>query len=367
MSKRLRRASFVCIALVLLLSSLAITGCTSQGAESSGTKDAEATDTITVQDSANRYVEVPYPVKSIVVLWDNPTEELKALGAIDRIVGIDEATKAKVDEGYYPGLADTPVVGSSEEPNYEAIAELDPDVVICLSSYPPLPDEVQAELEPFGIAVVSLDFFRTDVYFREVTTLGAMLGREEETASYIDFFRKPLDMVAKRIAEIADADRKTVYFEGADDYGTYGGAGYGCGIPGMIVSGGGVDLYPEITAEWFEADPEDIAERNPDFIIKGQSGGYFLADDTDFKAVHDAIMARPELAASTAVTQNQVHVMSFDVSGGARKKFGPMFIAKILYPETFEDFNPESVLKEYYEKYLGLEWQGVYTYPAINQ
>ncbi|MDZ4655100.1 MAG: ABC transporter substrate-binding protein [Coriobacteriia bacterium] len=367
MSKRLKRALLVCIASVLLLSSLAITGCSSASTENTDTEEAVAADTITVQDSADRYVEVPYPVESIVVLWNNPTEELKALGAVDRIVGIDEATKAKIDEGYYPELADTPVVGSCEEPNYEAIAELDPDVVICLSSYPPLPEEIAGELEPFDIAVVGLDFYRTDVYFREVTTLGAMLGLEEETADYIAFFKESLDMIAERVGEIADADRKTVYFEGADDYGTYGGAGYGCGIPGMIVTGGGVDLYPEITAEWFEADPEDIAQRNPDFIIKGQSGGYFLADDTDFKAVHGAIMARPELAASTAVTQNQVYTMSFDVSGGARKKFGPMFIAKILYPELFEDLDPESVLKQYYEDYLGLEWQGVYTYPAINQ
>lgn len=99
--------------------------------------------TVTVLDSANRYVTVNYPVEKIVVLWNNPTEELKALGAIDRIVGIDTETKAQVDQGLYPELANTPVVGSSDEPNYEEIGKLKPDVVIMLSSYPPLPDEVQ--------------------------------------------------------------------------------------------------------------------------------------------------------------------------------------------------------------------------------
>lgn len=368
MSARLRRVALFCLSMGLLVSPLAVIGCGSDSGDDAGAAAAPAdAETITVQDSADRYVEVPYPVEKIVVLWDNPAEELKALGAIDRIVGIDDATKAKVDAGYYPELSDTPVVGSYEEPDYEKIAGLDPDVVICLSSYPPLPGDIQKELEPFGIPVVGLDFYRTEVYFREVTTLGTMLGLEEEAAAYIDFLRGPLDMIAERIAEIADADRASVYFEGADDYGTYGGAGYGCGIPGMIVPAGGIDLYPEISAEYFEADPEDIANRDPDFIFKGQDGGYFLTDDSQFKAVHDSLVARPELAEVTAVTEGQTYVISFDVTGGARKKFGPMFLAKIMYPDVFKDFDPELVLKEYYEDYLGLEWQGVYTYPAIGQ
>ena len=103
-------------------------------------------ESVTIQDSADRYVEVSYPVERIVVLWDNPTEVLKALGAADRTVGIDIATKNWVDKGLYPELKDIPVVGSWDEPNYEKIAELEPDAVIMLSSYPPLPDEVQKQL-----------------------------------------------------------------------------------------------------------------------------------------------------------------------------------------------------------------------------
>jgi len=363
-SRQVKLACLMLVAAVVALAPVA-TGCSSESGDSGAANAAERT-TITVQDSADRYVEVPYPVERIVVLWDNPTEELKALGAIDRIVGIDDATKAEVDAGYYPELKDTPVVGSYEEPNYEQIAELEPDVVICLSSYPPLPADIQKKLEPFGIPVVGLDFYRTEVYFREVTTLGKMLKLEDQTAAYIDFLKQPLDMIAERVAEIPDDERASVYFEGADVCGTYGGAGYGCGIPGMIVAAGGVDLYPEISAEYFEADPEDIAQRDPDFIFKGQDGGYFLTDDSQFKTAQSEIVDRPELAGSTAVKKGQVYAISFDVTGGARKKFGPMFLAKVLYPDVFADFDPEAVLRTYFEDYLDLTWQGVYIYPAIG-
>ena len=159
--------------------------------------------------------------------------------------------------------------------------------------------------------------------------------------------------------------RKLVYFEGADDYHTYGGADYGCGVPGMIRAGGGIDLYPQITTYYFEVDPEDVTQRNPDFIFKGQSGGYFLTNNTQFRSVHDSIVSRPELTQTTAVISNNVYVMSFDVTGGARKIFGPMFLAKTLYPNQFPDFDPEQVLREYLETYLDLTWQGVYVYPGL--
>jgi len=203
------------------------------------------------------------------------------------------------------------------------------------------------------------------VYFREVATLGFILGLEEEAAGYSSFYRDILDMISSRISEIPEEERKLVYFEAAADYKTYGGAGYGCGVPAMIRAGGGIDLYPEITSQAFEADPEDIAQRNPDFIFKGQTEGYFLTDDTLFKSVHDSIISRPELAGTKAVANGDVYVISFDVTGGARKIFGPMFLAKILYPDRFADFDPESVLKEYLETYLGRTWKGVYVYPGL--
>lgn len=362
-----------CIAIISLIAMLTMAvGCTSKNAPGTASPDASASPaaeavqkTVSIQDSANRIVEVPCPVQSIVVLWSNPTEIIAALGAADRIVGIDTSTKEEVDKGYYPELKDAVDVGSYDEPNYEQIAELNPDVVIMLSSYPPLPDEVQTQLDAYGIPVVALDLYMTESFNREVSTLGFMLGLEDKADELIAFFKEPLDKITAVVSKIPDSERKTVYFESAKDYGTYGGAGYGCGVPGIIRPAGGIDLYPEISASYFEADPEDIATRNPDVIIKGQNAGYFLSDTTEFKAVTDAILARPELVNTTAVKNKAVYTLSFDVAGGSRKLFGPMYLAKILYPDKFTDFDPSTYLKEYLEKYLGRTWQGVYVYPEI--
>ncbi len=328
---------------------------------------ALAEETITIVDSAGRTVELPYPVNSVVALNGNVPEEMIALGAGDKIVGIGLGTKTKVDEGLLPGLEDAVVIGDSEDPNYEKIAELDPDVVIQFSSWPPVPDELQMKLDPFGIPVVALDLYRMEVYNDEVELLGKILGHEQEASDYIAFIQDQYDLINESFKTIPEEERKVVYFEGVGLYETYGGADFGCGIPGMIRAGGGKDLYPEIEAYYFNANPEDVAERNPDVIFKGISEpkGYFMEDETVLKNLREEVMNRPMWSNTTAVKNGDVYAISFDATAGLRKKFGPLFIAKALYPETFSDLDPESFLMTYLEDYLGLEPQGVYIYPPL--
>jgi iron complex transport system substrate-binding protein len=360
MNARTKQIAAITLAVVFVVSAFIGGYGLSQGS-------AQSTDgTVTVQDSAGRYVELEAPVESIVVLWSNPVEEIRALGAIDRIVGIDQSTQEKVDIGLYPELADVQLVGTWDNPNYEVIAELDPDVVIMLSSYAPLPSEVQAQLNPFDIPVVGLDFYMVEAYFQELRTLGFMLGLEERAEEYIEFFDSMYGMIEERVSDITWENRTTVYFESADDaYSTYGGGDYGCGIPGIIRAAGGMDLYPEATPYWFMVDPESVIVRNPDVIIKGDPKGYLLNDTSEFETIYEEIMNRPELQSTNAVLEERVYVLSFDVAGGARKKFGPVFLAKILYPELFEDLDPEVFLQEYLNEWQGLEYRGVYLYPGF--
>jgi len=354
----LRIKSIITLTIVMGLLLTAINTC-ALASDTNGTSK-----TITIVDSANRTVEVPYPVESVVVLWSNPAKEMRAIGAVERIIGMDQSTKDEVDKGTLPELANVPVVGTQEEPNYEKIAELKPDVVICLSAgYPPEPDEIQTKLEPFGIKVVGLDFYRTEVWFDEIEKLGMILDKEYEAAEYADFFHRYYSQIDEVVASIPDGEKKSVYFEGDKRYQTYGGAGYGSGIPNMVRAAGGRDLYPEREEMAFEVNPEDVAQRNPDVIFKGTTLGWNAKNDIEFKNLRDEIMNRTELASTKAVENGQVYVISFDVAGGAGKKFGPVFLAKTLYPEKFPLLDPMAFYREYLEKFQGLEYEGVYIYP----
>ena len=335
------------------------------GQASSG--DSASSSTITITDSAGRNVEIPYPVKSVVAVNGNVPEEMIALGAAEGIVGITKGTKKKVDQGLFPALKGVEVVGSGDEPDYEKIAQLKPDVVIQYSTWPPLPDEIEKKLKPFGIAVIALDLYRMEVYTNEVELLGKILGKDERTQEYLSFIQDQYDAINQTLARIPESEKKTVYFEGVNYYETYGGDGYGCGVPGMIRAGGGKDLYYDQTPEYFNANPEDVAKRNPDFIFKGiaEPQGYFIENDSILKELRNNVTSRVELANTNAVKNGHVYAISFDATSGLRKKFGPLFIAKALYPEKFQNLDPEGFLLKYLTDYLKLPQQGVYIYPPI--
>jgi len=324
---------------------------------------------LTVLDSADRAVTIPKPVERIVVLWKNAPEEIRAMGVIDRIIGIDTDTAGET--GYmggplfFPELMDVPVVGSCDDPNYEMIIDLDPDVVIMLASYPPLPDEVQEILAPASIKVVGLDFYRVDVFYEELATLGYILDTEERAEEYINFFQSWTDRIDYVVEDLEPEEKKTVYFEQVAKYHSYGGAYYGCGVPGAVRAAGGIYIYDDVSEYGFEVDPEDLIDRNPDVIFKLANvgnGGYTLTDTSELKEVRDEIINRPEMSLITAVKNDDVYVINMGISGGARKLFAPVFMAKCLYPKKFEDLEPHDYLKEYLEEWQNLPYQGVYVH-----
>ena len=54
---------------------------------------ADAQKTVTITDSSGNRVKIPYPVERIAVLTPTASEIIVALGAENRVVGIDQYTK----------------------------------------------------------------------------------------------------------------------------------------------------------------------------------------------------------------------------------------------------------------------------------
>src|SRR5690606_12525208 len=120
-------------------------------AQSATTAPAEAAATsVTVTDSQGREVEVPTNPETVVAMDWSVIRTLSDLG-----VEVDAVPQAV---GQLPedlaAYADTTTVGTVFEPDYEAIAALDPDVVI-VGSRSGTP-EVVAEFEKFAPAVLDM-------------------------------------------------------------------------------------------------------------------------------------------------------------------------------------------------------------------
>jgi hypothetical protein len=87
-----------------------------------------------VVDSRGKSVNITSDVQRIVVLRSGIIETLFALGAQDKIVGIDESTKAGTGYGAFPVKLDANITSLpcpvNKDPNIEQIVALNPDVIL---------------------------------------------------------------------------------------------------------------------------------------------------------------------------------------------------------------------------------------------
>jgi len=319
---------------------------------------------LTIIDFAGRTVTIDKPVEKIVLLNPNPYELCRALGAEDKIVGIHSSVRDNYQELLFPELKDITVVGTSDEPNYETIIDLDPDLLIQFSDWPVLPDELQEILGPAGINVLGLDFVKVDVFYNELAILGYILDTEERTYEYIDFFQSWTTRIDEVVEELDPEEKRTVYYEEESKYHT---TSYGVGDDIMVRAAGGIHIYDDVReGKFFEVDPEDLVERNPDVIFKSGGWGmrgFNLTDTSEYEEIREEVMNRPELSVVNAVKNGDVYVINWGITGGWKKIFGTVFIAKYLYPEKFEDLEPHDFLKEHLKEWQNVPYRGVFVYP----
>ncbi|WP_132057250.1 cobalamin-binding protein [Halorussus amylolyticus] len=133
----------------------------------------------------------------IVSLAPSATETLRALGGLDRVVG---ATHHCPD-------ADAPAVGGWLNPDYDAVADRDPDLVVTADA---LQADVAADLRERGHEVFHAAPATLDEVVESFADLGAAVGLPEAGDDLARGARDRLDRVRSLVA---DRDRPVVYCE----------------------------------------------------------------------------------------------------------------------------------------------------------
>ena len=112
--KRILLVIAILLVLLLLMSSLAQAQTPAQGVQ--------------ITDDRGRVVALPQPPQRIVTLLPSLAETVCALGACQRLVGVDRYTN------WPDSVKQLPQVGGGIDPNIEAIVALRPDVVLMATS-----------------------------------------------------------------------------------------------------------------------------------------------------------------------------------------------------------------------------------------
>jgi iron complex transport system substrate-binding protein len=238
--------------------------------------------------------------KAIISLSPSSTEQLFAIGAGAQVIAVDEYSD-------YPAEAlELPHDLSGFEPNVEAIAALEPDLVVMEST------AIQEQLEALGIEVfVALAPATLDDLYAQLEQLGAATGHIAEAAELVA--QMQVDVEAALAAVPAQPESLSIYHELDPTYysvtsGSFIGQVYT--MFGLSNIADGVEPgndYPQLNAEY-------IIGSAPDII--------FLADTKYAGESADTVAARAGWDAIPAVANGNVVPMDDDIAS----RWGPRII-----------------------------------------
>ncbi len=327
---------------------------------------------LTVLDSADRTVTVKMPVERIVVLTYPDAEAIKIVKAEERVVGVSSDIKRR--NTFFPELSKLPSAGVTSNPDLERIIELNPDIV-CTGKLKSMGANLEDKL-PDAIAVTCWDMGRLEVMTKNIQMLGYILGNTEDAREFCTFYQEYIDeMIWERVSEIPEDDRERVYIEYCDDYRAFATGSSGHEI---CVAAGGVNIAADLPCfsekPIAEVDQEWLIEENPDVIVKTvrcKTGlcGYGEDDPEAMRLERERIMSRPGWEGMTAA-ENRTYLIDMDLVGSTANFVGAAYMAKWLYPDLFEDLDPEAFHQEYLTRFQRLDYDldgnGVFVCPEVT-
>lgn len=341
----------------------------------SSARITEQSKTLTFTDTSGKKITLDIPVQKAVVINRNTAEAIKLLGAADRVVATGDTT---VKNNPYLGFQDLPDVGETGQVNLELILSLKPQVVFTYTNRPDR--KLEEKLEPAGIQVVRMNNYLPDQMDTELELLGKLFGKEERAAQFLKWKHEIERITAERIKDIDEKDKKSVMALSAGFLNSNGGyrifpsqslggkPGVGEGYATILA--GGRDAAPDLQWDPAEAsttimvDEEYVLKRNPDVITLHGTwlGGYEATDVKPFQDLFANIMKISCLSKLKAGKNRDVYFFHTNFLGSDKRYIGVLQLAKYLYPDRFQDIDPDRYAKEYFEKWLGVPYKGIWYY-----
>lgn len=338
--------------------------------------------TIEVTDMKGRTVMLPADIQRVVVTFN--MEEYFAVASeegIDKLVGWShkywEGRRQDAYDAFtavYPQLADIPDVGYNGDISIEAIISLQPDVVLASSTganYNAL-EPAFDNLRAAGIECVFFDFHKQTVetHCQSVQLLGTILGQEERAQEIADFYTEQMSVVTERLADLPDEARPRVYMEFSMGPGQYGNTWSEQMWGALIRTCGGTNIAAGMEGASVDIAPEQVISANPEVIIFACSPRNDVSDNIVVGYSADEALAREHMEAYKtrdgwanldAVKNNRMGGLYHDLSRHIFDFAGAQFLAKMIQPELFADLDPEANLAEFFERFMPVDLDGVWT------
>lgn len=238
----------------------------------------------------------------IVSLSATATEMLYALGAEDQIVAVDNFSN------YPQAAADFATKIDAFEPSVEAIAELDPTVVLLTYD----PGDLQAQLEKLGIKVwIGAAAATLDDSYAQITELGDLTAKADKASALVESMKSEIESTITSM-ELPDAPVSYYYELDNTFYSLTSNTFIGQLMSRFMLQNiadtaeSGND-YPQLSAE-------SIVSSNPQMI--------FLADTKCCEQTAETVAARAGWDVIDAVKNGNVVELDDDIAS----RWGPRVV-----------------------------------------
>lgn len=209
---------------------------------------------MTVADDSGRVISLEHVPARIVSLLPSLTETVCALGACQRLVGVD------VYSNYPTSVRALPQLGGGLNPNVEALVALKPDLVLLATSSPAI-----SRLRSLGLNVVALEPQNHADVRRVILTLGQLLAAPQAPQLW-----QSIDASMQSAAQALPPSARAlkVYFEvNSAPY----AAGESSFIGETLLRLGAKNMVPASMGPFPKLNPEFVVRAAPDLIMVGDS------------------------------------------------------------------------------------------------
>ena len=245
----------------------------------------------------------------------------------------------------------------------EKILSCNPDIVI--SEYEDV-EKANALQEQLGVPVVTLSTGSKgvfdDAFYGSMKLLGTIFGEEEKAETLVSFIQAEAAEITKRTANVAEADKPSVYICGLGNWGTTNHlmtaenyVSFQISNVKNALSGLGIQGIGPIEAEKFV----EVGE-NMDIIIMDAAAVKNIkplyAED---KTMFDTCKAWTEGEVYLQMAYNAYYT-NYEIA-----LINTWFIAKTVYPELFADIDMTAKINEVTELFLGVAMaEEIFAYPS---
>jgi len=313
----------------------------------------------TITDMAGRNLTVPSPIDK--VLSTSPTATgIVYMVAPEKLLALNYETTSE-EQKYMPdAYKNLPSVGGwygSQSGSYEQFISMDPDVILesiassnstSTTTYLSTIATLEERQKKFGsIPVVGVNDTSTVTTINpSIEFIGKLLGNEDKANKLVAFNERVQKEVTDVVSTIPDSEKVKVYY-------AEGSAGLQTDPPGAVhgqlidFCGGKnvADVQIQGGSGKTDVSMEQVLSWDPEVII--------TTDSTFYANVY----SNSTWSAVTAVKNKRVYLSPqspfkwFDRPTGANMIIGIPWVAKILYPDKFQDLDLTSDVKEFYSEF----------------